>query len=285
MARLILNADDFGLTQGVNRAIAELAQQQALTSATLMACGKAFDDAVSIALQTPSLGVGCHVVLIDGQATAPAADVASLLQNVSPLPLFRISLARFGAAAQGGRIQPGHIEAEAKAQIRKLQSAGIRVTHVDTHKHTHMFPSVTGAVLNAAYACGVRAVRNPFEPAWCAAIAGSATRKATVNLLRRTFEPFFRAHPLITSGRIATTDGSLGVSATGSLNRESLKRILGVLPEGTWELVTHPGYRDADLDAANTRLLDERNEEREALLAEVKASGHTLINFADLATS
>lgn len=279
MARLIINADDFGLTFGVNRAVRELAQERAISSATLMACGKAFDDAVAVAQHASTLGVGCHIVLVDGTPTSPENAIASLLSAGSS---FRSSLARFTAAAQSRRINPAHIQIEATAQIRKLQAAGIRVTHVDTHKHTHMFPSVTGAVLAAAHACGVRAIRNPFEPPWCSRLAGGVMRTATVNLLRRTFGPAFLAQPLIASGEIKTTDGAIGVSATGSLNRKSLKLILNAIPEGTWELVTHPGYRDADLDAANTSLLDQRKEELDALLLEAKRSDHQIITFADL---
>lgn len=279
MARLIINADDFGLTKGVNRAIGELAHQRALTSATLMACGAAFSDAASIASNTPTLSVGCHIVLVDGLATAPPREISSLVLG-NP-PRFRTSLARFAASVQSGKIDPAHIETEATAQIRKLQSAGIHVTHVDTHKHTHLFPAVTGAVLRAAATCGIGAIRNPFEPHWCTRIGGGFIRQTEVALLRR-FEHSFRAQSLIKSREIKTTDGSLGVSLTGTLDRKMLSKILNAIPEGTWELVTHPGYRDSALDQAGTRLLDSRETERTALLEVIKESKHDLISFADL---
>src|SRR6187402_3067319 len=166
LPRLILNADDFGLTPGVNRAVEELHQANALTSATLMACGPAFDDAVRIAHENPSLGVGCHIVLLDGTPTAPAHEVPTLLEPGTNH--LRSSLVGFMLALYTGRISTAEIEREAIAQIRKLQSVGIQPTHIDTHKHTHIFPRVTSAVLRAAVACGVKAIRNPIEPAWSA---------------------------------------------------------------------------------------------------------------------
>jgi predicted glycoside hydrolase/deacetylase ChbG (UPF0249 family) len=167
-ARLILNADDFGLTRGINRAIAELAAAGALTSATLMASGPAFEDAVAIAHAHPSLGIGCHIVLVDGAPISPPESVPSLLgpgrRNLRP------TLRNFLPALFTGRIRAEEIEREAVAQIRKLQSAGIAVTHIDTHKHTHLFPAVARPLLRAAEQCGVRAIRNPFEPSWSLAL-------------------------------------------------------------------------------------------------------------------
>ena len=94
-ARLILNADDFGLTRGINRAIGELHANGAVTSATLMANGPAFDDAVAIALKRPTLGVGCHVVLTDGIPVSHPSDIPSLLGSDGKT--FRSSLPDFHA--------------------------------------------------------------------------------------------------------------------------------------------------------------------------------------------
>src|SRR5450755_4685798 len=139
-ARLILNADDFGLTRGINRAIAELHSAGALTSATLMANGPAFDDAVAIAHAHPTLGVGCHIVLTDGVPLAPPEHIPGLLgPNARTL---RPSLADFVQALLRGKIKSAEIELEALFQIHRLQRAGIKITHLDTHKHTHIFPVV-----------------------------------------------------------------------------------------------------------------------------------------------
>ncbi|MBS1813812.1 MAG: ChbG/HpnK family deacetylase [Acidobacteria bacterium] len=280
MAQLIVNADDFGLTPGVNRAIAELHAAGALSSATLMACGDAFEDAVRIAQAQPTLGVGCHIVLIDGRPTAPASEVRSLLGPHSQTD-FHTSLPRFVAALHSGRIRAEEIELETTAQIRHLQSHGIRVTHVDTHKHTHLFPAVAGPLLRAAQACGVPAIRNPFEPAWCSALAGGFVRRTQVAMLR-TFENSFRNQPLIASGSVRTTQGSIGVSATGMLDAAVVKKLCRTLPEGIWELVTHPGYNDAALAQIKTRLRATRDIERDALLAYIPHCGSQIISFADL---
>jgi predicted glycoside hydrolase/deacetylase ChbG (UPF0249 family) len=265
--RLIVNADDFGLTHGVNQAIAELHRAGVLTSTTLMAREKATDEAIEIALATPSLGVGCHVVLVGGEPVMPGG--------------FQLSMGTFLRRAITGRIDSVAIEAEAGAQIQLLQNRGVALTHVDTHKHTHMFPAVLRPVLRAARNAGIHAVRNPFEPAWSLRATPNAPwiRRNEVRLLRR-LEPTFRR--IVAEEGFATTDGNLGISATGSLDSETLSSLLNQLRPGTWELVTHPGYNDADLAAAGTRLLASRNIERQALLRWRPYPETKLISFAGL---
>jgi predicted glycoside hydrolase/deacetylase ChbG (UPF0249 family) len=156
------------------------------------------------------------------------------------------------------------IEAEASAQISLLQSRGVHLTHVDTHKHVHMFPAVLRPVLRAARAAGIRTVRNPFEPAWSLHATPHAPRlrRVQVSLLRR-LEPAF--HRIVAEEGFTTTDGAIGVLATGSLDAATVNSLLQQLPPGTWELVTHPGYNDADLANVRTRLRDSRDTERLAL--------------------
>ena len=269
MSRLIINADDFGLTSGVNRAVAELHQAGLLTSATLMARAAATAEAIQIALATPSLGVGCHVVLVDGvPILSPRSEIPNLADPITGR--FRPSLVPFLGAIH--RYWPRmaaspmnkEIEAEASAQISLLQSRGVHLTHVDTHKHVHMFPAVLRPVLRAARAAGIRTVRNPFEPAWSLHATPHAPRlrRVQVSLLRR-LEPAF--HRIVAEEGFTTTDGAIGVLATGSLDAATVNSLLQQLPPGTWELVTHPGYNDADLANARTRLRDSRDTERLAL--------------------
>jgi hopanoid biosynthesis associated protein HpnK len=265
VGRLILNADDFGLTAGVNRAVAELHWAGVLTSASLMARGAATDEAIAIARATPTLGVGCHVVLVDGeQGLSPRLDIPNLADPVSGR--FRSSLGGFLERLLTGRIRSSEIEAETAAQIALLQSKGVALTHIDTHKHVHLFPAVLRPVLRAARAAGIRAVRNPFEPAWSrsATLHAPWLRRAQVSLLR-LWEPAFRR--IVAEEGFTTTDGALGVLATGTLDAATLASLLRNLPAGTWELVTHPGYNDADLARAHTRLLASRETERLALSA------------------
>src|SRR5947209_4895170 len=134
-----------------------------------MANAKAYDDARTLTEATPTLHTGCHVVLIDGQPITAGAE--SLLNGASPngdsgdgTPRFRTSLKEFARAAVSRKLSPREIQKEAEAQIGRIQSAGIKVSHVDSHKHTHMFPKVLRPVLKAAKSLAVRAVRNPFEP-------------------------------------------------------------------------------------------------------------------------
>lgn len=282
MKRLIVNADDFGLTNGVNRAVKDLHCAGVLTSTTLMARAAATDAAIALAQSTPSLGVGCHVVLVDGESTLPATQVASLID--ARTGVFRVSLAAFVGRLFTGRIRDEEIEAEARAQIQALRSRGLRISHVDAHKHTHMFPRVLRAVLRAARSCGIRAVRNPFEPAWAVRVAAGAAwgRAAEVTVLR-WLKP--TCGKIIAQEGFATTDGTIAMVGTGVLDAAMVRRLLQNLPDGTWELVTHPGYNDADLARVRTRLRASREIEREALEAIREFPEVELISFADLASS
>ena len=274
-----MNADDFGLTPGVNRAIVELHQAGVLLSATLMAKAGATSEAIALARATPTLGVGCHVVLVDGDPVLPPAKIASLIDPKTGR--FPVKLSVFLTRLFTGRIRSAEIEAEAAAQIGRLQDSGLRLTHIDTHKHTHMFPPVLRAVLRAARAAGIRAVRNPFEPEWAvrATPRASWARAGEVFLLRR-FGPAFRR--MIVREKFTSTDGTIAVVGTGTLDSDAVRSLLSELPEGTWELVTHPGYNDADLDRVRTRLRASREIERQALITLMDYPAVDLISFGDL---
>ena len=263
MRRLIVNADDFGLTAGVNRAIVEGNRSGTVTSATLMANAKASDAAIDLAEAQRGLRTGCHVVLIDGVPLTP-----NLPTLTDGSPRFRSSLKQFAFAAVRGQIARDEIQQEVEAQIRKLQSHGIILTHLDSHKHTHMFPHILRPLLRAAKACGIRAVRNPFEPTRCwpaGMVLGSPglwLRSAGVMAFQMFAAEFRRA---VKEEGIVSTDGTVGIAVTGLLDQQKLLQILEALPEGTWELVCHPGYSDSDLQAAGTRLTQSREIELSAL--------------------
>jgi predicted glycoside hydrolase/deacetylase ChbG (UPF0249 family) len=270
-SRIIINADDFGLTPGINRSIAELHAAGVLTSATLMATGPAFDDAVTIAHATPTLGIGCHVVLTDGIPAASPETIPSLLGPNGKT--FRPSLLDFVQALLRGHICEADIEREAQAQIDKLQHAGIPVTHVDTHKHSHLFPAVTRPLLRVLKRSGVTAIRNPFEPAFTRNLSHAGLKRGLQISLLNRLRPSFERHPQLTSKAVQTTDGTVGVSATGNLNAATLAEILYVMPaSGTFELVCHPGYNDRDLDRVTTRLRAHREIEMQALLSAIPSA-------------
>jgi len=279
VSRLIVNADDFRLTPGVNRAIRELHQAGVLTSATLMAQAAATGEAIEMARATPALGVGCHVVLVDGEPVLPAKQIPSLIDRKTGC--FHATLGAFLRRLLTGQVRPAEIEAEAKAQIELLQSEGLTLTHIDTHKHVHMFAGVLGPVLNASKQSGIRTIRNPFESAWSvrATRGGTWVRRTEVTLLRRLQPAWMKR---VRAAGFATTDGLLGVVATGTLDAATLSSLLRAMPEGTWELVTHPGYCDEELARVRTRLLESRETEREVLLSMREFAAAERISFAGL---
>ncbi|MBT9330411.1 ChbG/HpnK family deacetylase [Paracidobacterium acidisoli] len=280
VTRLILNADDFGLTTGVNRSIVELHRAGALTSATLMATAASFTEAAAQSAALKTLGTGCHVVLVDGFPALPASEIPTLAPGGSLRP----TLGGFVRDLFLGRIREAEIEHEAVAQIRRLQQSGVQVTHLDTHKHTHMFPRVLRPLLRAALQCGVHAVRNPFEPEWALAATPGApfVRRMEVRALRTQQKTFRR---LVREAGLATPDGAIGVLATGTLDATTLRSLLRALPSGdqVWELVCHPGYTDAELDRVRTRLRASRNTEHAALLEVIPGAAKIeLIHFGHL---
>jgi chitin disaccharide deacetylase len=279
--KLIVNADDFGLTAGVNRAIVEAHTGGVVSSATLMANAPAFEDAVTAARSMPNLSVGCHVVLVDGTPVSPPETVDTLRAIRSAEPnKFYSSLSAFAARAMLGGFDRDQLVAEVTAQIRKIQAAGIQVTHLDTHKHAHIFPEILAALLRAARICGIHAIRNPIVPIKAMPAKQFKGKRdlwkryGQVRILH-TFAGQF--HKQTKRAGLLTPDGVIGVIETGSEDSSVdsskdgsgysalLRQTLANLPEGTWELVCHPGYNDADLRAVHTRLLASREDERRLL--------------------
>ena len=290
MRRLIVNADDFGLTPGVNRAIAEAHRNGIVTSTTLMANSRAFAEAVNLANSLPRLSVGCHVVLVDGSPILPADRVRSLVGHTGHFP------SGFGTVATSAlrkQLDASEIESEVATQVQRIQNAGVSVSHVDSHKHMHMFPLICSALIRAAQRCGVRAIRNPFVPFAAIAIAHVArrpklwTRYAETRILRRYHREF---RDLVAKSGMVTTDGSFGVISTGTLDVSIFEAIAGSIPEGTWEFVCHPGYVDVELSSIRTRLRESRAQELAVLTSEdsrnaLAKQGVELISYADLAKS
>jgi len=244
-----------------------------VSSTTLMANGAAFADAVTAARSAPNLSVGCHVVLVDGTPVSPAdaADTLVAIRSAEP-DKFYSRLSAFAARAMLGGFDRDQLVAEVTAQIRKIQATGLQVTHLDTHKHAHIFPEILVALLRAARICGVRAIRNPIVPV-------KALPARLFKGKRELWKRYGQVRMLHTFSRqflqrtkragLLTPDGVIGVIETGSVENAGysslLRQTLASLPEGTWELVCHPGYNDADLRAIRTRLLDSREEERRLL--------------------
>ncbi len=294
MRRLIVNADDFGVTSGVNRAIVEAHERGIVTSATLMANSRAFDEAIdlarALAQQPARFSVGCHVVLVDGEPLLPPKQIPSLLEHGNGAARFREQLTNFAIAAVAGSIDSRQIEAEAAAQMQRIQQSGIMLSHFDTHKHVHIFPAVLRPLLRAATTCGVAAVRNPFEcalPLPLTKIARNAKlcKRFLQMTTLRSFASSFRRE--VAGSGLRTPDGALGVLVTGVLDLDLFVAIASTIPDGVWEFVCHPGYSDSELDKVHTRLRASRQEELQVLTSPearqaLERRGVQLISYHEL---
>lgn len=225
MKRLIVNADDFGFTGDVNAGIVEAHRRGILTATTLMANGAAFEDAVRLARENPSLDVGCHLVLVQGESVAEPGR---------PLP------ATLGELVRALALRRLRAYDELAAQVRRILAAGIRPTHLDTHKHTHVLPPVLAALARLGEEFDIRWVRRPL-------IGPLAGR-------------FLARHGC------RTTDHFAGFRLTGRFGAAELAALIRSLPPGTTELMCHPGRCGGELRAARTRLKESRERELEALV-------------------
>ena len=247
MKRLVVNADDFGFTRDVNQGILETHRNGILTATTLMATGDAFDDAVVLAKENPTLDIGCHLVLV-GSPGLPAS-VPQLLQAIAL-----------------GRIQ---IYEELAAQVRKILDAGLTPTHLDTHKHTHLLPPVLDAVARISEEFKIPWVRRPFDLPIHSRRPGMVTRavSGTFGVVRGRFERE------LTRRGCRSTDHFAGFQITGNYDARELAALIRTLPEGSTELMCHPGICTAELRAASTRLKESRERELRALTsAEVRVA-------------
>lgn len=286
MKQLILNADDFGLTRGVNEGIVRAHQEGILTSATLMATGRAFDDAVSRAKGAPRLGVGCHLVLVGGTAVSPPDEIPSLVGSDGK---FSATLPQFVAKLSSGKIRSRDIERELSAQIAKIRNAGIEPTHIDTHKHAHAHPVVMKALGNVARVMGITRVRKPGEDlvdSWETQSAGqrSLSRLASAAAVRAV-TPWFQS--LARRYGLRAPDHFLGLAMTGRLSAAALCRLIDSLPDGSTEIMLHPGLCDLDLKNTGSRLQEQRQLEMEALLSSeareaVKRAEARLITYREI---
>jgi len=287
MKRLILNADDFGLTRGVNEGILRAHREGVLTSTTLMATGAAFDDAVALAKENPRLGVGCHLVLVGGRALAPREEIPSLADAEGRLP---DSLAGFAARVSSGMVRGKEMEREMRAQIEKIRAAGIEPSHLDTHKHTHAHPRVMEALGRVAKECGITRVRKPVEDlqdSWetSRGNGGGISKQLMAAAAVRAVAPRFAA--IARKYALRWPDHFLGLAMTGHLGAEALRRVIEMLDDGETEIMLHPGICDAELAITGTRLLRERETELAGLLdpgvrSAIEERGVRLISFREL---
>jgi chitin disaccharide deacetylase len=268
LRNLIVNADDLGWTEGVNRGIAETHRNGIVTSASLLANGAAFRSGVELARTTPGLGVGVHLNLSDGEPVAGRELVATLLNERGELEgkpeSLLLRLARRSVLLE-------EVEREWDAQIQKVRDCGIELTHLDGHKHVQMLPGLFEIALRLAKKHGIAAVRVSHEESSLrAALSAGAKRKGTVVMKQGVQARGLKllapdAREQAERAGIATADYFCGIAQTGEMTREGVLRLMEILPEGTTELMCHPGYADAELANSATRLQASRQAEVEIL--------------------
>lgn len=268
MKNLIVNADDLGWTGGVNRGILEAFHNGIVTSTSLLANGAAFAEGVEAARSAPGLGVGVHLNLSDGLPMADLQTVTSLLNNRGEFAGGPENLLL--RRARGG-LSLAEVEKEWEAQIQKTRSAGIEPTHLDGHKHVHMLPGLFEIALKLAKRHKIGAIRVSLEASSLrAALSFGAKQHAGVVMKQgvqaRGLKLLARdAREQAAAAGISTADYFCGIAQTGELTREGVEQFLKSLPDGTTELMCHPGYADAALQKTHTRLQDSRQAELEIL--------------------
>jgi len=268
MRNLIVNADDLGWTEGVNRGIVEAHRKGLVTSATLLANGRAFPSGIDAARKNPELGIGVHLNLSDGRPTAAAEQVPGLLNAAGELYGGPESLMLRIASRS---LRWAEVEREWDAQIRKIREAGISPTHLDGHKHVHMLPGLFELALRLAKKHGIRAIRVAHEESSLrSALSAGASQNTRVVLKQgmqaRGLKLLVRdARGLADREGVATSDYFCGIAQTGQWTREGMEEFLEKLPEGTTELMCHPGYVDEELRRSATRLQESRKTELDIL--------------------
>jgi predicted glycoside hydrolase/deacetylase ChbG (UPF0249 family) len=247
--QLVVNADDFGFTPDVNRGIVDAHRGGILTATTMMANGAAVDDAVRLARETPTLDIGCHLVLVGGNSVVSG----------KPYPP---TVAKLLAALARREIRPYD---ELAAQVRTILASGISPTHLDTHKHTHLAPPVLDAVARISEEFAIRWVRRPFDFPLHGLRGAVPPMTRMVNDALGLLRP--RVHRVLERHGCRMTDHFAGFQITGHFRTAELVQLLAGLPDGSTELMCHPGYCTPALRGARTRLKESRERELEALTA------------------
>lgn len=234
MKRLVVTADDFGLSRKVNEAVEQAHREGILTAASLMVSAPAAADAVARALRLPSLRVGLHLVLVEAWPTLPPADLPALVDGSG---LIRRDMGRLGLDLALKPAARRQLSAEITAQFEAFRATGLPLDHVDAHKHFHVHPLIAGWVLAIGRGYGMRAIRVPREP----------------RALLRAAEPGCDPKPALDiapwAGLLAVRarragmlipDRTLGLAWSGAMTPARVAGLLRHLPDGLTELYTHP---------------------------------------------
>jgi chitin disaccharide deacetylase len=284
--RLIISADDFGMSPGVNAGVIAAHRDGVLTDASLMVNAAACAEAVELARATPSLSVGLHLVLVQGRATSAPQEISALVD--------RQAMFRNNSVAVGLRyfFTPGvraQLEREVRAQLEKYVRTGLALSHVDGHLNIHMHPTVLAILLRVAAEYGIRAVRLPREP------LGITLRLDRRWFMRKLVESVtFKALAAYAQPRLAAhgmryPDQMFGLHQSGHVTEPYLLGILDALPAGVTEVYCHAAQVDAE--ARRWRPADYESEGELAALTSARvrtalgAAGIERISYRDLAFS
>ena len=293
MRRLIVNADDFGLTTEVNQAIIDGHCRGLISSASLLANGEAFESAVALSREAPRLGIGIHLNLTEGKPVALTSSIPSLVEGQdsfarTPGSLWRAIILR--------RVSVADIEKELRAQIEKVVAAGMVPTHLDSHKHVHALPVLGKMSIGLAREYGIPAIRCVVERWPPLSHLLRRYPRAAPTILRQRLASFTLAvmsrgwRRQLRGAGVACASHFYGLTPTGFLDAEILGEILSHLPDGTSELMCHPGHVDNALRRTPTRLLGQREMEYQALTRPamklmLQDLGIQLVNYRDMVCS
>lgn len=232
--RLLVNADDFGLSTAINSGILSSHLQGIVTSTSIVASGDAFDEAVNFSRLHPSLATGVHLTLVEERPVS------------SYMPELPRTYGLLVKAVSTGRIKLLAVERELRAQIEKCLAAGLKITHLDSHQHTHAFPLLFPLVVRLAEDYSIPGIRLPRSwPHSRDICANRFLAKCVLCLLAHSDAILFSLGNRVTTQRFA------GLFESGDLTEQALLRILASLQGGTTELGCHPANADSTLRYAN----------------------------------
>lgn len=228
----MVNADDFGLSEGINRGILSAFQRGILRSTSILPNGTAFDDAAAIAASTPDLDIGFHVSLVDEKCVAPVSDVHGLVDDNGCLPA---SYSEFVKGYFSRRFSLRDIQVEIEAQLRRVVDAGIHPTHIDSHQHLHVLPGIIDVVIQTAKDAGIPVIRIPRE---CGGPGARFFHRLVLSFFCKSAESKARMAGL------HYPDNFFGFSVSGHMNEYNLTKTLDSLRPGVNEIMCHPGFID-----------------------------------------
>ncbi|MBX7186556.1 MAG: ChbG/HpnK family deacetylase [Vicinamibacteria bacterium] len=224
--KLIVSADDLGLHEAINRGVLEAHEDGIVTCASIVPCGRAFEHACRLVEKRRKLGLGIHLTLV-GERPLLGPDI---LKTLAPRGEFPKGYRQLFFGLLKGRIDPEEIELELDAQIQRVMKAGLAISHLDSHQHTHFFPQIRRSLFRLAEHYEIRGVRA------CGRVVPGRTKfSLLLGPLARGVRRAARARG------IATPDALWLPSPSGRITSRDLIAGIPKLPEGVTELVVHPG--------------------------------------------